>query len=154
MNTITKTIEVKVERLIPASQADVYDAWLSPNTPGTPWQIAEKLVLNAEVDGLFFWHMKGVSHYGRFTEMDKASRIQHTWMSPNTLGVESKVTVTFKKQGEGTLMTLVHSGLPDCEPARAHEKGWNYFLGIFLEQFGNGSRKEYRFDEAHPPLKK
>jgi len=52
------------------------------------------------------------------------------------------VTVTFKKQGEDTLMTLVHSGIPDTDRGRGHEKGWNYFLGIFTEQFGNGSCKE------------
>ena len=58
-------------------------------------------------------------------------RMQHTWVSPNTLGEESTVTVTFKKQGEDTLMTLVHSGIPDTEAGRGHEKGWNYFLDIF-----------------------
>jgi Activator of Hsp90 ATPase homolog 1-like protein len=64
-------------------------------------------------------------------------------MSPNTLGQESIVTLTFKKQGEDTLMTLVHSGPPDHELARGHENGWNYFLEIFREQFGNGSREKY-----------
>jgi hypothetical protein len=52
------------------------------------------------------------------------------------------VAVTFKKQGEDTLMTLVHSDLPDTDGGSGHEKGWNYFLGIFTEQFGNGSRKK------------
>jgi hypothetical protein len=53
------------------------------------------------------------------------------------------VTVTFKKHGEeDTLMTLVHTGIPDTEAGRGHEKGWKYFLDIFPEQFGNGSRKE------------
>jgi len=135
MDTNKKTIEIKVERTILAQPDQVYDAWLSSKTPGTPWNIAEKLVLNAEVDGLFFWHLKGTSHYGRFIEMERASRIQYTWVSPNTFGIESKVTVTFKKQGNETLMTLVHSDLPDCEPARSHESGWGYFLGVFLEQF-------------------
>ena len=85
----------------------------------------------------------------RFTEIERPGRIQHTWMSPNTLGLESIVTLTFKKQGEDTLMTLVHSGLPDTDEGRGHEKGWNYFLEILREQFGNGSRKKYRWDEAH-----
>jgi hypothetical protein len=57
--------------------------------------------------------------------------------------------VTFQKQGEATLMTLVHSDLPDHELARGHERGWNYFLGIFDEQFGNGSRKKFQWEEAH-----
>lgn len=59
------------------------------------------------------------------------------------------MTVTFKKQGEDTLLTLVHSGLPDTDGERGHEKGWTYFLEIFRGQFGNGSRKQYRWDEAH-----
>ena len=42
--------------------------------------------------------------------------MQHTWVSPNTLGEESTVTLTFQKQGEETLMTLVHSGLPIRKP--------------------------------------
>jgi hypothetical protein len=60
-------------------------------------------------------------------------------MSRSTLGEESTVTVTFKKQGEDTLMTLVHSGLPDTEGGRGHDKGWNYFLDIFPEQFGKST---------------
>jgi hypothetical protein len=74
-------------------------------------------------------------------------------MSPKTLGQESVVTVTFKQQVEQTLMTLVHSNLPDHELAKGHEKGWSYFLGIFSEQFGDGSRKPYRWEEAHGPAK-
>jgi hypothetical protein len=52
------------------------------------------------------------------------------------------VTVTFTRKGEDTLMTLVHSDLPDHELARGHEKGWNYFLDIFPGQFRNNARKE------------
>jgi hypothetical protein len=62
-------------------------------------------------------------------------------VSPNTLGEESIVTLTFKKQGENTVMTLVHSDLPDTDGGRGHEKGWNYFLDIFPEQFTDASRK-------------
>ena len=58
--------------------------------------------------------------------------------------------MTFAQEGENTLMTLVHSGLPDTDEARGHERGWNYFLGIFREQFGSGSREEYRWEDAHP----
>ena len=154
MNKSAKTIEIKVERTIPAPPDEVFDAWLDPKVPGNPWNAAEKFMLHPKVDGLFYWALKGTSHYGRFTQMERPGRIQHTWMSPSTLGQESIVTLTFKKQGEDTLMTLVHSNLPDHELARGHEKGWNYFVGIFREQFGNGSRKEFSWDEAHAPVKK
>ena len=46
-------------------------------------------------------------------------------------------------------MTLVHSDLADTDGGRGHEKGWDYFLEIFSEQFGDGSRKTYSWDEAH-----
>jgi hypothetical protein len=58
--------------------------------------------------------------------------------------------VTFKQQGKDTLMTLVHSDLPDTEEARGPERGWNYFLGVFCEQFRSGSRQNYRWEDAHP----
>jgi uncharacterized protein YndB with AHSA1/START domain len=141
MKKFTKTLEFKFERTIPAPLDEVYDAWLNPKIPGTPWHEADKLILNPKVDGFFYWLIRGTPHYGRFTEIERPGRIQHTWVSPNTLGEESIVTVTFTKQGEDTLMTLVHSGLPDDDKARSHEKGWNYFLGRFSEQFGDASRK-------------
>src|SRR5476649_532476 len=96
----TKTIEVKVERTIPAPARAVFDGWLNPKVPGNPWNAADKILLDPKVDGFFYWTFKGTPHYGRFTEIERPGRIAHTWMSPNTLGLESKVTVTFKKQGE------------------------------------------------------
>ncbi len=154
MNKSKKTLELKFERTIPASPGEVFDGWLNPKIPGNPWNAAEKYILDPKVDGLFYWTLKQTSHYGRFTEIERPGRIQHTWISPNTLGEESTVTVTFRKQGDDTLMTLVHSDLPDHELARGHENGWNYFLDIFREQFGNGLRKKYRWDDAHPAVKK
>lgn len=136
MKTASKALEFTFERNIQASPDAVFSAWLNPKTPGNPWNMADKLLLNPEVDGFFYWLIDDVAHYGRFTEIKPATRIRHTWVSPNTLGEESNVTVTFKKKGTGTLMTLVHSDLPNTEEARSHEKGWNYFLDVFPKQFG------------------
>lgn len=141
MSNSTKTLEFKFERTIPAAPGEVYDAWLDPKTPGTPWNEADKLILNPQVDGLFNWIIRGTSHYGRFTVTERARRIQHTWVSPYTLGEESLVTVTFEKRGDGTLMTLIHSGLPDDEKAKSHEQGWSYFLDKLVESLGSGARR-------------
>ncbi len=135
------TIDIKVERTIPAPADEVYDAWLDPKIPGNPWNAADKYLLNPVVDGFFYWTMKGAAHYGRFTEVQRPARISHTWVSPNTLGFESTVTVTFEPRGESTRMVLIHSGLPDNDRARSHEKGWNYFLEMLSEQFGNKKKK-------------
>jgi uncharacterized protein YndB with AHSA1/START domain len=154
MKTSRSTIEFRIERVIPATAGEVFDSWLDPRIPGNPWNAAEKVILDPKVDRLFYWCLKGTAHYGRFTQIERPARIQHTWVSPNTLGHESMVTATFKPQGSDTLMILVHSELPDHERARGHENGWNYFLGIFREQFGDGSRRPYHWEDAHPPVKK
>lgn len=137
-----KTIELKFERTIPAPPGEVFDAWLNPKIPGNPWNVADKLLLDPKVDGFFYWTFKGTAHYGRFTELARPARMQHTWVSPNTSGEESTVTVTFEKRAKGTLMTLVHSGLPDNELGRSHQAGWNYFLDIFPTQLGQAHDKQ------------
>jgi len=142
MSRSTQLLEFKFERTIPAPAGELYDAWLDPKIPGNPWHESDKLILNPVVDGLFYWLIRGNPHYGRFTQTERPHRIQHTWMSPNTLGLESTVTVTFTKKGADTLMTLVHSGLPDDDLATGHEKGWNYFLDLFPNHFGGAGGKE------------
>jgi uncharacterized protein YndB with AHSA1/START domain len=136
MSKSTKTLEFKFERTISAPPSEVFDAWLNPEVPGTTWHEADKVILNPKVDGLWYWNFKGKSLYGRFTEIERPSRIQYTWVSPNTLGLESKVTLTFQKKGEDTLMTLVHSDLPDHELAKGHEQGWPYFLDQLVNHYG------------------
>ena len=135
MKKSAKKLEFKFERTIPAPPAEVYDAWLNPKIPGNIWNVADKLILDPKVDGFYYVFTFDTPHYGRFTETKRPERLQHTWVSPNTLGQESIVTVTFKKKGNDTLMTLVHSDLPDSEAARGHKDGWNYFLNIFPNQF-------------------
>jgi uncharacterized protein YndB with AHSA1/START domain len=125
-------LEFKFERTIPAPPGEVFDGWLNPKIPGNPWNAAEKFILDPQVDGLFYWTLKGTSHYGRFTEVERPGRMQHTWMSPNTLGEESIVTLTFKKQGADTLMTLVHSDLPDHELERGMRKVGSTFWKFFV----------------------
>ncbi len=141
MSTSAKTIEFRFERTIPAPPGEVFDAWLNPEVSGTPWNMADKYILCPKVDGFFFWSIKGTAHYGRFIELARPGRIHHTWVSPNTLGEESIVLVTFEKKGAATLMTLVHSGIPDTENGRGHERGWNHILGSFSEQFERASAR-------------
>ena len=138
MTSEMKTIDIEVTRALPTSAAEAFDAWLDPKCPGTVWNEAAKLVLDPKVDGLYYWLYINAAgehkpHYGRFTVHQRPSKIQYTWMSLHTRGLESLVTVTFQKQGDETLMTLRHENLPDDDYGRGHEKGW----GHFLEQFAN-----------------
>ena len=142
MNKSKKTMEVKLERLIPASPSAVFDGWLDPKVPGNPWNMGDKLILNPKVDGFFYWLVHDTPHYGRFTQVKRPARIQHTWMSPYTSGLESTVTVTFKRKGAETLMTLVHSGLPDTEGGKSHERGWKHFLDSYPKHFARAAGKK------------
>ena len=130
-----KHISVAVERLIPAQPDQLFDAWFDPKIPGNPWNIADKFILDRKIDGLFYWAMKDNAHYGRFILLERPVIIQKTWVSKTTHGEETIVTINFAKQGEKTLMSLVHSNLPDSESGREHEQGWNFFLSKFLETF-------------------
>jgi uncharacterized protein YndB with AHSA1/START domain len=132
MTTPLKTIDVTVTRTIAAPAREVYDAWLDPSLPCNVWHDAAKLIRDVKVDGLYYMsHLnKGVDtgHYGRFTILERGKKLQHTWMSPHTSGLESVVTVTFVEKNGETHLTLTHTNLPDDAPGRGHEKGWTHYL--------------------------
>jgi len=134
-----KTFELKLNRTIPATPAEVFEAWLDPSHPATPFNGAEQLFLDPKVDGLFYFRhvMEGeeLPHFGRFTVLDRPRKIQYTWMSRHTRGLESVVTVTLQKKGEDTLLSLSHANLPDEEMGRAHEGGWTHYLELFENHF-------------------
>jgi uncharacterized protein YndB with AHSA1/START domain len=146
MTASTKTVDVTIERTILAPPAEVFDGWLDPEVPGTVWHGHEKLIFNPEIDGLWYLlslvhRREGTPHYGRFIDINRPSRIQHSWMSRNTLGEETTVTVTFRKKGEDTLLSVLHSGLPNADMATVHENGWNFILEKFSNSFVAGSRR-------------
>ena len=138
MDRAHNTLEIRIERTIAATPEAAYEAWLDPKVPGTPWNAAAKLILDARLDGLFYSRMGETAHYGRFISLRRAEEIQHTWMSPYTEGQESLVTVSFARQGHDTLMTLIHTGLPDNDKGLAHQKGWTFFMDGFPQHFAGG----------------
>jgi uncharacterized protein YndB with AHSA1/START domain len=97
--------------------------------------MGEKHILNPKVGALWYWLVGGTPHYGLFMKLEAGKRIQNTWVSPSTRGEESILNVTFKKHAEGTLMSLVHSELPDNEDGRGHKAGWEMFLDKFPKHF-------------------
>ena len=137
-----KKTTITLNRTIPASASEVYDAWLDPATPGTPWNRSEceKVLLEAKIDGVFYF--KRVSpervefpHFGRFVTLQPAKKIEYTWMSPFTHGIESVVTVELEKKGDDTLLQLRHSNLPDDELGHMHHAGWVSRIDALVEPF-------------------
>ncbi|MES1206330.1 MAG: SRPBCC domain-containing protein [Pseudomonadota bacterium] len=137
-----KMMTITLNRTIPAAPAEVYEAWIDPATPGTPWARSEceKVILDARLDGLYYFKRvspDGVEfpHFGRFVVLERAKKIEYTWMSPFTHGIESVVTVELERKGEDTLLQLRHANLPDDETGRMHNAGWIDRVDSLVEGF-------------------
>ena len=137
--TSIKTMEIKLERTIPAPAAEVFDAWLDPNTPVNPFSGTKKLIFDLKENALFYFVHRhegmDIQHYGMFAVIDRPNMVQYTWMSPYTRGLESIVTVTFREKAGETLLSLSHANLPDDEFGRAHDGGWTGYLKKVADLF-------------------
>jgi len=129
--------DITVTRTIPASPEKIFDVWLDPKSPGGPWFGTKRAILNAVVDGLFYHAVEHQGrvwpHYGRFTQLDRPRKIEHTWMSEATKGAESVVTVTLEPRGDQTEVTIHHAGVPDDEMGRRHKDGWTWILSMLQQ---------------------
>jgi len=63
--------------------------------------MAEKLLLNPKVDGLFFWAVKGTPHYGASPRSIGLAGFSIRGCREH-LGLESTVAVTFEKSAKDT----------------------------------------------------
>jgi uncharacterized protein YndB with AHSA1/START domain len=139
-----KFMDLKLSRLIPGPADEVFDVWFDPKSPGGPWHGARKVIMNLAVDGMFYFGVDraqirskspGIAeaegllgHFGRFTAINRPRGAEHTWMSEHTHGLETTVSVTLEPCEGGTLLTIVHRGVPDDELGRRHESGWTSLL--------------------------
>ncbi len=137
--TQPKLTELTLSRTIPAGPADVYDVWIDAKSPGGPFFGASRTILEAKVDGLFYTMMEHEgrewAHYGRFIALERGKRIEHTWMSEGTRGVESVVSITLAAEGDKTRVTLRHTGVPDDDFGRQHGEGWGFVLQALEQHF-------------------
>jgi uncharacterized protein YndB with AHSA1/START domain len=135
--------EVTVSRTIPASAERIFDVWMNPKSPGGPWFGAERVIWNPAVDGLFYLAVKQEGkvwpHYGRFIAIEPPQKVEYTWVSEATKGLESIVSFTLEPRGEQTEITLRHSGLPNDEMGRQHKDGWTWILSKLAETLASRS---------------
>jgi uncharacterized protein YndB with AHSA1/START domain len=76
-----------------------------------------------------------VAHYGRFLALERGRRIEHTWMSEATKGLDTVVLIILEPKGNQTEVTLRHSGIPDDALGRQHQEGWTAILGALADRF-------------------
>lgn len=142
-----KRIVVRVTRVISGKPGEVFEAWLDPTRPASPWSKrngVKRMIVNPRVKGLYYLNTdrwgRDFPHFGRFLRLSKPRRIEYTWASESTYGAETLVRITLQPQGKGTRFSLQHSGLPNDENGRGHQEGWDHFVGALAEAFENRKR--------------
>ena len=124
-----------LKRRIKASPEKVYAAWTDPQKL-IQWFRTSRIVpssLRAEMDlrvgGRYRFSFK--HHDGEYFEVGGVyrevvpnERLVFTWAWHSTPERESLVSVTFKPDGAGTLLTVHHAQLPDQAARDGHERGW------------------------------
>lgn len=137
--------------VIPATPQEIYDAWLDSvaHSEMTGGEATMSKEVGAEVsawDGYIT---------GRNLELVPGERIVQSWRT-SEFGDEhadSIVTVTLEGTDEGTLLTLVHSNVPD-ERRSYEEGGWesNYFEPMRLYFAGLDEEEEAEEEEVDEEL--
>ncbi|MEP6813261.1 MAG: SRPBCC domain-containing protein [Actinomycetota bacterium] len=131
---------VRVQRRFEAPRERVFDAWTDPKVL-REWWAAMPTMTPGEIDvdlregGRYRMQMRaetGEVHtvVGEYTEVRRPDRIAYTWeWETNDKAMagsaSSLVEVEFAADGDGTSVTLTHSGFGSPEVAGMHEHGWN-----------------------------
>ena len=121
-----------IKRRFNAPPAKVYAAWTDPQMIarwfGPTGVDSVQARTDLKVGGRYHitMHVPGDQHdvMGVYREIVPNQKLVFTWAWKSTPERESLVTVTFKADGDATIMTLLHEQFFD-EPARdRHEQGW------------------------------
>lgn len=125
---------VVVERWFMAPPALIWTFWTDPAHMARWWapfgMTTERVLVDAREGGAWEIDIRGENGLyrirGRYLTREKPNRLVSTWAwlgDDGALGPESRYEVRFAADGDGTLLTLTHSGLP-FDQADSHGGGW------------------------------
>jgi uncharacterized protein YndB with AHSA1/START domain len=122
-----------IKRRFNAPPEKVFAAWTDPEKVKRWMGPAAVEVLSAENDarngGRYRWLMQspdGTQHdvSGVYREVVPNEKLVFTWAWKSTPERESLITITFKRDGAGTMMTFLHEQFFDEEARDRHNGGW------------------------------
>jgi uncharacterized protein YndB with AHSA1/START domain len=144
MTVVTEGLTLELARRFAARPERVFDAWLSKEwgewlaPAGARCKIAS---LDARVGGRYEANMtmedgRDVVISGIYREIVRPEKLVLTWMG-NYNNHETLITVAFRRDGAGTLMTLTQTNFPDEQQRMGYTRGWSGAGGCFdkLERY-------------------
>jgi len=124
---LTNTVELQVRLNAPPQEVFPY---LTEPERYIRWQ-GVKAELDPRPGGVYrVWMDANMVASGTYVEIEPARRVVFTWgwegnerVPPGSTTVE----LTLEADGDGTVLSLRHTGLPNGEAAAMHEDGWRHF---------------------------
>lgn len=130
---VATTPSLTIKRRLNATTAEVFEAWTDPTLLmqwfGPENVVTQQVSVDARVGGGFRVVMledTGERHEvsGTYYEVVANEKLVFSWSWITTPERVSQVTVTFKPDGAGTILTLLHEQLFDEQAVKGHTHGW------------------------------
>ena len=131
--SVATTPSLTIKRRLNATPAEVFEAWTDPKLLmqwfGPENVVTQEVSVDAQVGGGFRVVMledTGERHEvsGTYSEVVANERLAFSWSWITTPERVSQVIVTFKPDGAGTILTLLHEQLFDEQAVKGHTHGW------------------------------
>ncbi len=137
-----KANRLVIRRTIAAPPEAIFAAWTDARgmqewmRPGD--MLRAEVALDVHVGGKFRIVMHGregrYEHTGEYRVVDPPKRLAFTWVSANTQGRVTLVTIDLRPAGPGTELVLTHEDLPDQVAVERHSGGWGRILELLGER--------------------
>ncbi|MET0327761.1 MAG: SRPBCC domain-containing protein [Luteimonas sp.] len=138
MPTDAVPIELRVSRHIAAAPERVFDAWLAPGTMAcflfaTPGGVMQTVANDPRVGGRFTVVERrahgDASHYGVWHVLARPTRLVFAFSTERHDPAADAVSITLTPEGDGCLVTLVHTLAPEwADDADRTRGGWTSML--------------------------
>ena len=135
---MTAPLNLHLNRYFDAAPEQVFDAWLTRD-----WglwlppagAICEVVQIDPRPGGQYRVRMtmsdgRQVDIGGTYQVIDRPRRLSLTWLGSYS-DHETVIELSFRAEGDGTMMTLRQTGFPDPAAREGFERGWSGPTGSF-----------------------